>query len=618
MSLVAGSINVELNAAVQDFIKGFDQAIAKVDKMADKSESLGQKSLNKLNSGLENTANLMKTGLLVGLGGAVTAFGFLGKTAVDNAGQFETFRSTLKVMLGTQELANQRLQEYSDIGKKTPFELPQVVALGNQLQSLGKYSKDNVMMLGDLASAAGKPIDQVSGAFAKLATGQKGVAVDMFRDLLITTDDWTKATGKGVSKSGELMATTEEMMAVLPKIMKDKKFIGMMDEQSKTFIGKMSNLMDTFNQKLVEVGDKLLPHIKPVIDKLVEVINSVDVDGMFKSFSNLFNLLYKGDFTGGFFGLDQNTINTIILVRDKLTEFGNYWGTEIQPKINAFLKDTWDKLLLAFNDFKDNILPNILKDLKKFGDWITENKATIENWAIVIGGIAAGFGLVSTALWLWNAAILAYNVVMGIGATITTFFGTAIALVTSPLFLIALAIGAVIAIGFLLWKNWDFLIAKATEFGKFAGEWLANKVKEAGDGIKRTFNGIGEAITNTFNTVKDTVGKVFGSIANFIIDGLRPAYKLLQDFRNSINGKEILGMKISLPELPELPQFATGINNFKGGMALVGEKGPEVVELPQGSKVNANAQSKNMGNTTNIMNYILQQDSYSSLRLQRV
>jgi hypothetical protein len=90
----------------------------------------------------------------------------------------------------------------------------------------------------------------------------------------------------------------------------------------------------------------------------------------------------------------------------------------------------------------------------------------------------------------------------------------------------------------------------------------------------------------------------------------------LRKIREQVNGKEILGFKI---DIPEIPQFATGINNFRGGLAEVGEKGREIVELPPGSKIHANAQSKNMtGGTTNIMNYILQQDSYSSLRLQRV
>ena len=99
-------------------------------------------------------------------------------------------------MLGSQEAANARFEEMSKFAAETPFELNEVVQLGNQLQALGKYSKENMTILGDLAAAAGKPIDQVTGAFAKLASGQKGMAVDMFRDLLITTDDWAKATGK--------------------------------------------------------------------------------------------------------------------------------------------------------------------------------------------------------------------------------------------------------------------------------------------------------------------------------------------------------------------------------------------------------------------------------------
>ena len=34
-----------------------------------------------------------------------------------------------------------------------------------------------------------------------------------------------------------------------------------------------------------------------------------------------------------------------------------------------------------------------------------------------------------------------------------------------------------------------------------------------------------------------------------------------------------------------MPSFATGVNNFEGGMALVGERGPEIVNLPHGSDV---------------------------------
>jgi len=43
-----------------------------------------------------------------------------------------------------------------------------------------------------------------------------------------------------------------------------------------------------------------------------------------------------------------------------------------------------------------------------------------------------------------------------------------------------------------------------------------------------------------------------------------------------------------------IPQFAAGVNNFSGGMALVGERGPELVNLPTGSSVIPNRRSMNM------------------------
>lgn len=43
-----------------------------------------------------------------------------------------------------------------------------------------------------------------------------------------------------------------------------------------------------------------------------------------------------------------------------------------------------------------------------------------------------------------------------------------------------------------------------------------------------------------------------------------------------------------------IPQFASGVQNFKGGMALVGERGPELVKLPTGSDVIPNGRSRNI------------------------
>ena len=46
--------------------------------------------------------------------------------------------------------------------------------------------------------------------------------------------------------------------------------------------------------------------------------------------------------------------------------------------------------------------------------------------------------------------------------------------------------------------------------------------------------------------------------------------------------------------------FANGVRNFRGGRALVGEEGPEMVDLPKGSNVTPNNQ---MGGTTVNINF---------------
>ena len=51
--------------------------------------------------------------------------------------------------------------------------------------------------------------------------------------------------------------------------------------------------------------------------------------------------------------------------------------------------------------------------------------------------------------------------------------------------------------------------------------------------------------------------------------------------------------------IPLIPTFARGTNWFGGGVALVGEEGPELVNLPGGSSVKTASQTKNILNKSN-------------------
>lgn len=222
-------------------------------------------------------AKMLKGGaILAGVSAVGSAIYSVGKSAVSAAAQVEKYSATLETMLGSKAAARDRMQEYMDIAKTTPFELTQVVEAGNQLQALGRYSEETLTMLGDLAAASGKPLEQVLNAYAKMASGQKGIAVDMFRDLLITTDDWTKATGKGKKASGEMLATSEELIASLPKIMKSKGFFGLMAKQAETTEGKISNLQDAAFSLRAALGERLAPSVKSVVGTLEEWTSSLE------------------------------------------------------------------------------------------------------------------------------------------------------------------------------------------------------------------------------------------------------------------------------------------------------------------------------------------------------
>lgn len=43
-----------------------------------------------------------------------------------------------------------------------------------------------------------------------------------------------------------------------------------------------------------------------------------------------------------------------------------------------------------------------------------------------------------------------------------------------------------------------------------------------------------------------------------------------------------------------IPAFAAGTRFFRGGLALVGDAGPELVELPYGSRVYSNPEAREM------------------------
>lgn len=261
-------------------VKVVDSATGKLVKVGtelDKTDKKAKKATRSLKEMDKSFAKFLKGGMIAASVMIVgRAFADQAKKIIEANGQMERYNATLETMLGSKSAARERMEEYMRIAKTTPFELTEVVEAGNKLQALGRYSEDTLVMLGDLAAASGKPLEQAMNAYSKMASGQKGIAVDMFRDLLITTDDWAKATGKGVKASGEMVASADEMLKVLPEILKSKGFFGLMAKQSETTEGKIANFEDAVFSLRASIGERLAPTTKSIVGVMSKWVSSMD------------------------------------------------------------------------------------------------------------------------------------------------------------------------------------------------------------------------------------------------------------------------------------------------------------------------------------------------------
>lgn len=290
----------------------------------------------------------------------------------------------------------------------------------------------------------------------------------------------------------------------------------------------------------------------------------------------------------------------------------------------------WDNFLQPLASWTGGIIINVLKGiadaLKGVSDWINEHQTTVQVLATILGSFAAAWGLV-------NLAIEAWNIVAGIAAGVTTALGAAVAFLTSPIGLVILAIGAIIAIGVLVVKNWDTIKEAAGKLGSWIGDkwdWIKNATGEAWGNVKDSVSnaastakdnavsawstmkdkmgGFADNIKTTakgaFDKVSDWASDMGNRIGKGFSDGWKAVKKGASDIAkgivntpinalNSVLGgvRWVLG-KVGASNLASsisdfaLPAYANGTNGHPGGFALVND-GPgrnyqEIYRTPDG------------------------------------
>ena len=215
---------------------------------------------------------------------------------------------------------------------------------------------------------------------------------------------------------------------------------------------------------------------------------------------------------------------------------------------------------------------DVVKDLKAKWDALSPSQ---QQNIVKFGLVAAAVGPVIIGI---GTVISTIGSVISIGGSLVSGIGTVVAVLGGPL---TLAIGAAVAAGVLIAKNWDTIKEGATKLGST---------------IKEKFDAIKKSITDAFDGAKKTVTDTWDSIKKTISDGIAKI-KGLMNFKWEFPKLKMPHFKISgefslkPPSVPHLDVdwYAKAMQNgvilrnptifgaANGNLFGAGEAGPEVV-----------------------------------------
>ncbi|WP_416434732.1 phage tail protein [Lactococcus lactis] len=360
---------------------------------------------------------------------------------------------------------------------------------------------------------------------------------------------WNDGTGKEIAAN---------LLEIFTNIFKT---IGNLAEQFKKAWEKGDTGKKIFSD-ILKIVKNLLGHLNNMTKATADWAKKLDFSPLLKGIENLLkNLEPLTDNIGA--GLEWFYKNVLLPLA----------GFTIQDLIPAFLKTLsgainvvnsvidalkplgqwlWDNFLQPLAKWTGGVIIDVINGLadalKGVSDWIDKHQTTVQVFATILGAFAAAWGIVTLAVGAWN-------VIAGIAAAVTTAFGAAVAFLTSPIGIAIVVIGAIIAAGVLLYKNWDTITEAAGKLGKWIGEkwdsikkatgdaWdnvkkaTSDKWNEAKKSISDTADSIGTKVSTKWEEIKKGTGDAWDNVKKWTSDKWNDTKKSVHDTADSIGTK---------------------------------------------------------------------------------
>lgn len=564
-------------------------AVAGKTKQAERQFKNTQNAVNNFAKGANNkflglVGTVGKLGAVVGtLGGVLTIGGIVSasqKWLEMGQAQVEAETKLEAILKNVTSIQAVSAEHYKTVRKE-------LSAYASELQNLGVVG-DEVTLAGMQQLATfqlnGEQIKMLSGGMLDLLVQQKGMNATQQDAVGIANMIGKAMTGQvtAMSRVGITMTESEKEIikngdamtkaATIAKVLQNNVG-GVNAAMAKTDAGKAQQGMNTYGDMLENLGIKLMPlkgKFWSVIGGLTPVIENKAMkvlDRFIKKFDELSPVIDK----------------YIPAVIDGIVKFGDviFDTFEVVGKIIAFMIDNSEILIpvlagitAAFTAFNvitavDNIRKSLdmtqglLKAIGMANPFVW--------WAIGVGS------LIAVLVYLYRNWDKVKAAVLSVWDSIKAF-GNYIASIFSPLFETVFSVIETVVTGAFMqvmtvgntiqtvFTNLiDFIVNVFT--GNWSGAWQ-NVINILGS----LFDGLVQLVRNPLNLIIDMVNKVISSIngINFTVPSWVPGF----------GGK---GFK---PDLPTVPNFATGTSYFKGGLAEINEDGRgEIVNLPSGSQI---------------------------------
>lgn len=457
------------------------------------------------------------------LGAAAVGAGV--KSIIDTSAEFERYETVLGTIEGSSEKARAAMDWVADFAKRTPYELSEVTEAFVKLKAYGlDPMKDGLMQtLGDTAAAMGKPVMQMVEAIADAVTGEnerlKEFGVKASKKGGQIAYSFTDSEGKQQT----LQASADnraEIQATLQTIF-NQKYKGAMDKLSNTWEGLTSNLADNWQSLKREIGKAgLFDGAKRALKGLVDYLGQLSADDL-KAFARALTEIGKAAaFLGAAYGVYR--LNNALL--GAIGSAGSL-KTSLLPflKIAAVLYGIYlivDDIMVWLNGGQ-SVLGELIGSSAKWQtqiDWVKEKLGWVWEKLGAIKDALGGAGQ-TTGKWLMKIVALVavgmavFKVFMLLyGAT--KFIALGIRLITAAMAAnpILLVIMAIIAAIWLLYNNWDTVVAYLLA----AWDWVKAKASAAWQAITAwalaTWERIKAACLAAWNAVWQSAAQMWNSI----------------------------------------------------------------------------------------------------------